>query len=268
MSELLFILYFIAGLIFGSFANVLIHRIPKKMSIISPGSFCPVCETSIKWFDNIPVISWVLLGGKCRDCKTKISTKYPMVELTSGALFAVAFVLFGATVKSVLAVIFLYVLLIVSFIDAELRIIPNAIVYPAAGLTIFALVAFKILDLEFLPLIGDAGLLKALLAAFSSAFLMAFFDWLGKIIFKKQGIGAGDVKLSFLMGLYLGYYVFFAILVSFFIGAIFGAILIYFRKRKGLEDSYMPLGPFLALASLVTLFIGKEAVALYASFIS
>lgn len=269
MAEIfIFTLVVIAGLAFGSFANVLIYRIPRKKSIVSPGSFCPECGSKIFFYDNIPVISWIILKGKCRKCGKPIPFRYPLVEIFSAVIFTLSYLLFGLSVDGFLAIFFLYVLLIISFIDLELRVIPNKIIYPATLVTLLLATLMQLTDGSSLPLLGKKSLSVSIFSGVAVFILMFLIDLAGRKIYKKEGIGAGDIKLSFFMGLFLGYYVFLAVFFAFLFGAISGSIALAIRRKKNIEDSYMPMGPFLSLGSFVTLIYGEKILNWYLTLIT
>ena len=262
------VLIIIAGLVFGSFANVLIYRIPKSKSIIKPRSFCPECGSEILWYDNIPIISWIILKGKCRRCKSPISVKYPLVEALSAIIFVVSYILFGFSIENAVATLFLYMLLVVSFIDLEARIIPNKIIYPAILVTISFSIVFYLIGKPLLPLLGRKSLAISFFSGLTVFSLILMIDFFGKIVYKKEGIGAGDIKLSFLMGIILGYHVFLAVFFAFLFGAAIGLIVLRIRKKRMNDDIYIPMGPFLSLGSFITLVSGEKILNWYLRFLS
>jgi len=246
------------GLAFGSFANVVIHRVPRGESIVRPASRCPSCGEPVAWRDNLPVLGWLLLGGRCRHCRAPISARYPLVELSMGLLwFLVALRLaaagLGWAVPAYLALAFLCVVLAV--IDASTRLLPNRITYPAfpimLGLLLLASVG-----------LGDLGrLARGLVAALAVG---AFFLLLALI--SPRGMGLGDVKLAPTLGLALGWLswgaVAFGVFAGFLLGGVAGlaAIALLGLTRKSL----LPFGPWLVTGALLGVLAGADVAAWYA----
>lgn len=236
------------GALIGSFLNVVIYRVPRKESISFPPSHCPECDMNIKPYDNIPVISWLLLRGKCRACGAPISARYPAVEALTAALFGLAAWQFGFTLVLPAALVFLAILVAVSFIDLEHQIIPNKIILPGMPIAL----GLVLLQGAGPALTGVAG------------FLIGGGLLLLVAMINPAGMGAGDVKMAAFMGVFLGYYVLIALLVAFILGAVIGLILIATGIRTRKEP--VPFGPFLALGSLAALFAGAQIWAAYSSF--
>jgi leader peptidase (prepilin peptidase)/N-methyltransferase len=237
----------VMGAIIGSFLNVVIHRLPRGESLAFPGSRCPECGEAIKAYDNIPVLSWLILRGRCRNCGTRISPRYPVVEALTAILFAAVVVRFGADRDVWLGLAFVLVLVPVTFIDLDHRIIPNKITAPAAVVAI-ALVAALDSDKLVEHLIAGAAAGGFLLVA-----ALAY----------PAGMGMGDVKLAAVMGLFLGRSVGPAMLFGMLAGTLVGAAII---ARKGSAEgrkTAIPFGPFLAFGGLVGLFAGEEIVQWY-----
>lgn len=242
----------LAGLVLGSFANVVVHRVPRRESLVRPPSRCPACETPISPRDNVPVLSWILLRGRCRHCGARIAWRYPAVELLTGALFALAVLRLpqeaGHTRWDLLPYVpLMFVLVVLSFIDLEHKILPNRIVLPALALeaALFgaASVAGPGLDAWLGALAGGAG-------GFGFFLLLA--------IVSPRGMGMGDVKLSALLGLALGYLGWERVFVGFFLafvaGALFGIGLMLVRRAG--RKSQVPFGPWLALGAVVAVLWG------------
>lgn len=252
-----FFLIFILGLCVGSFLNVLIDRIPRNESILGT-SYCENCKKRLSWHDLIPLFSFALLGGKCRYCRKKISLYYPLVELITGALFvSVFFSIYQLPITNYQLLSIIYHLFIVSsliaifFTDLKYGIIPDKIVYTAI------LVSFIYL------ILNPSSLISALLAAFGA---MLFFLFIIALT-RGKGMGFGDVKLAFLMGLFLGFpKIVIALYLAFLTGAVAGVILILWGKKK-LRGSTIPFGPFLVLATLITFFWGSFILNLLEKFI-
>jgi leader peptidase (prepilin peptidase)/N-methyltransferase len=257
-------LFFILGLAFGSFFNVVIYRLPRKKSFLKPSSYCPSCKNPIKWYDNIPLISFILLKGRCRFCQAKISWRYPVVELLTGFIFL--FSCFAYNIKPQLfsSLFFLSILLLVSFIDLDTLLIPNRIIIPALGVTFILWLMSVFTSFPFLPLLqGNA--ISSFLGALISGVLISLIVFLSPLIFGREGMGFGDIKLSFFIGFYLGYYVIVALFISFLLGGFVGIILLSL-KRKGRFDE-IPFGPFLSLGAFLSLFLAEPIAYWYLNFL-
>jgi leader peptidase (prepilin peptidase)/N-methyltransferase len=235
------------GLVIGSFLNVVAYRLPRGESLAHPPSRCPGCGTPVKRRDNVPVLSWLLLGGKCRQCGTRISARYPLVEAGTAILAIAVVLVHGADSDVWLPLTLLALLVPIALIDLDERIIPNKIVVPGS---VLALVIGAIVDPSGIPeqLIAGAGAFTFLLLA-----LLAY----------PAGMGEGDVKLAGMMGLYLGYEVGVALLFGLLSGAIVGAVII---ARKGMAEgrkTAVPFGPFLAFGGVVAMLAGEPIVNWY-----
>ena len=237
----------LGGLLVGSFFNVLIARLPEGESLVTPGSRCPHCGHPVRPYDNVPVLSWLWLRGRCRDCGEPISARYPLVEALTGVLCALVVVAKGADEDAWLGIALVLTLVPITFIDLDHRIIPNRIVGPSA---VVALVILALTDADALP----DHLIAA--AAAGGFFLLAALAY-------PRGMGMGDVKLAALLGLYLGSSVAPALLAAMLSGTLVGGAII---ARKGVAEgrkTAVPFGPFLALGALVGLFAGPEIVDWY-----
>ena len=235
------------GLLIGSFLNVVAHRLPRKESLASPGSHCPGCGAAVKPYDNVPVLSWLLLRGKCRNCGEPISARYPFVEALTAALFAAVVLRFGADRDVWLPLVFVLVLVPIIFIDLDLRIIPNKITYPAAVIAPLLVLAFHRDDI-----------VEHLIAGAAAFFFLFAAAW-----FYPKGMGVGDVKLAGVMGLFLGRNVAPGLMIAFLAGSIVG---LGIMARKGVAEgrkTAVPFGPFLAFGALVALFAGDAIVDWY-----
>lgn len=233
------VLVFAPGLAIGSFLNVVASRVPLNLSIGTSRSECLACGHEIRWYDNIPLASFVVLRGRCRDCRAPIPWRYPIVELGTALLVTLAFVVFGASWYALLAAGFLVVLVAISVIDLEHRLIPNRIVLPAAAVT---LVAHTLIDPSPEWAIAAA-------AAFAFLLLIA--------LIKPGAMGMGDVKLCLLLGAMLGRDVAVALLLGFVL-AMLPSLYLYARHGRAAGNMAIPLGPFLALGSTIALFFGGE----------
>jgi leader peptidase (prepilin peptidase) / N-methyltransferase len=237
----------VGGLIVGSFLNVVAHRLPRGESLVHPRSRCPTCGTQLRALDNIPVVSWLALRGRCHHCGAPVSARYPLVELATGALYAAVVATQDDGARIVLGLLLVTALVPITLIDLDHRIIPNRITGPAA---IVALVVIAVLDTDFL------------LEAVISAIAGGGFFFIAAVLYPR-GMGMGDVKLAGVLGLYLGRAVAPAILIALLAGVILGAAII---ARKGAVEgrkTAVPFGPFLALGGIVAYFVGNELADAY-----
>jgi leader peptidase (prepilin peptidase)/N-methyltransferase len=236
----------LGGLLVGSFLNVVIWRLPRGESLVTPRSRCPSCGAPVRTRDNVPVVSWLVLRGRCRDCGEPIAPRYPAVEALTAATFVAVALARGVDDDLALWLPFAAVLIAVAAIDLDHRIIPNKIVVPAAVWGIAATVIFR-------PDNVDDGLIAGAIA-FGALFLAA--------VAYPAGMGMGDVKLAGVMGIYLGSGVAPAMLVAFLAGSAVG-IAIIAREGPDARKKGVPFGPFLALGGLVGVLAGPELVDLY-----
>jgi leader peptidase (prepilin peptidase) / N-methyltransferase len=236
----------LVGAVCGSFLNVVIWRVPRGESIVSPPSHCPRCGERIKARDNIPIVSWLLLRGRCRNCGEPISARYPLIEALVAVVFAAITAINGVDWDLAWQLPLAAVLIAVAAIDLDLQVIPNKIVYPAA---VWGLVSAALIRLSDLP---------ALLAWGAGAFL---FLLVAALVYP-GGMGMGDVKLAGVMGLYLGSSVLPALLVAFLSGSLVGITLMA-RHGANARKMGVPFGPFLALGGIVALLVGPDLVEAY-----
>jgi len=225
------------GLALGSFLNVVAARVPLKRSLVSPGSACMDCGHEIAWYDNVPLVSYVVLRGRCRACGVHIPLRYPAVELVAGLLFAACFWRFGLTGTAAVAAFFCLTLVAVSATDLEHRIIPNKIVVPAGLIVLAANTALHPSPRWAIAAFGASGFLLAAALAYPA------------------GMGMGDVKLAFLMGAGLGTPVTAALFIG-MLAALVPSIYLLARHGKAARKMGIPFGPFLALGAVVSLFAG------------
>jgi leader peptidase (prepilin peptidase) / N-methyltransferase len=237
MSAALAAIAFVPGLAVGSFLNVVAARVPLRRSIVHPGSACMSCATPLAWYDNLPVLSYLLLGGKCRSCGTPIPLKYPLVELATALLVGACVLAFGLTAYAAVAAFFCATLVAVSVTDLERRIIPNRIVLPAAAVV---LVAQTMLEPSPEWAIGALG--------------ASLFLFLAALAYP-AGMGMGDVKLALLLGAMLGRTVPVAMMLA-MLAALVPAVVLLARHGSAARKMGIPFGPFLALGGVVTLFAG------------
>ena len=235
------------GALVGSFLNVVVHRLPRGESLAFPGSRCPSCGTPIAPYDNVPILSWLLLRGRCRHCRARVSGRYPAIELLTAVTFALIAVARGVGPELLLELPFAAMLIAVAGIDLEHHIIPNRIVVPSA---VFALLLAALLRLGDLP---------ELLIAGAGAFLFLLISALAY----PAGMGMGDVKLAGVMGLFLGLSVVPALFLAFVLGSVVGLGMIAVQgpsaRKKG-----VPFAPFMAAGGIVGLLAGPEIIGFYA----
>ena len=235
---------FAPGLALGSFLNVVAARVPLRRSIVRPPSACMSCGETVRWYDNLPLISYAVLRGRCRDCKVRIPLLYPAVELATALLVAGSVLAFGLTIEAAVAAFFCAVLVAVSVIDLEHRIIPNRIVLPAAALVLVAN-SLRTLSPEW-----------AIAAFAGSGFLLA------AALVYPAGMGMGDVKLALLMGAALGRTGSVALMLGMLTAMVPGIVLLARHGSKARKMG-IPFGPFLALGSVVALFWGHDLLHAY-----
>jgi len=238
--------FFAPGLAVGSFLNVVAARIPLRRSIVRPGSACMSCGAPIAWRDNLPLVSYALLRGKCRACGVRIPLRYPAVELATAALAAGCGLAFGLTLDALVAAFFCAVLVAVSATDLEHRIIPNRIVVPAAAIVLVAQTTLHPSPEWALGALGAAG-----------------FLFVAALVYP-AGMGMGDVKLALVMGAMLGRTVPVALLVG-MVAALLPSTVLFARHGAKARKMGIPLGPFLALGSVVALFAGHALLNAYLS---
>lgn len=242
------ILFAVAGAAVGSFLNVLICRIPEGQSIVFPSSHCPKCRHPIRFYDNIPIISYLVLRGKCRDCHEKISLRYPLVEAVTAVFSLLLFWKFGITMQYLFSFIFVAALIVITFIDFDHQIIPDVISLP--GIPFFCIGA-----IFFMGLTVWESLLGVLIGG-GCLFAIAFGY---EVITKREGMGGGDIKLLAMLGAFLGWKsLFFILFVSSLLGAVIGITLMVL---KGENMKYaVPFGPFLSIAAVAYLFVGFDVM--------
>jgi leader peptidase (prepilin peptidase)/N-methyltransferase len=234
------------GAVIGSFLNVVAHRVPLGESLVSPGSRCPECESPVRPYDNVPVVSWLLLRGRCRDCGAPISPRYPLVELATALVFAAVVAVRGFDNDLVLELPFVSALIALAAIDFDHKLLPNKIVYPLAA---YGVIATLLVD-------GDDLVENLIAGAGAFAFLLA------AVIAYPRGMGMGDVKLAGAMGLYLGLSVIPALLVAFLSGSVVGLVILAREGAAGRKKA-VPFGVFLALGGIVGVLAGPELIDVY-----
>lgn len=244
------------GLVVGSFANVCIHRIPRGESVGSPPSRCPGCGQRIRPLDNLPVLSWLVLRGRCRTCGARISIRYPLVEAVSGALWGAVAVVHGPTLGAVFAMVLVTALLVLSLIDLEHHLLPNVITYPGIALGLMAS--------HLVP--GTPSLPHAALAAAGG--YLAFFAIAESYRRTRgaEGLGQGDWKLAAMLGAFLGWpKLLLTVFLASVVGTAVGLFLIAFEGRDGKHA--LPLGTFLGLAGILVVLFGDPVLAWYGALL-
>lgn len=270
----------VLGAIIGSFLNVVIHRLPREESIVFPNSRCPSCEKPIAFYDNVPVLSYLVLGGRCRSCKVHISARYPAVEALTGLLWAAVVWRDGLTFVLPFDLVFVTAIVALIFIDAEHMILPNAITYPGIVFAVIARLAIPLLtgtpyfdDLPMLlngPLEGmpvwAASLIGAAIGALVGGGSLWLMGWAWEKLRGVEAMGLGDVKMMFMVGAYLGWRL---TILTIFFGALAGSVIgILITLREGRRDlqSLLPYGVYLGIGSIVALFFGSRIVNWYLGF--
>ncbi|HEY7019423.1 MAG TPA: prepilin peptidase [Gaiellaceae bacterium] len=246
MDVALGLVAFWPALALGSFLNVVAARVPLRRSVVRPASGCMSCGTELAWHDNVPVVSWLLLRGRCRSCGTRISPLYPAVELATAGLVAACFVTFGLTGEAFVASFFCVVLVVLSAIDLTHRIVPNRIVLPAACIVLVAQTALYPSPEWLLAALGASGFLLAAALAYPA------------------GMGMGDVKLALLLGAMLGRLVAVGLMVG-MVAALVPSVILLARHGSAARKMGIPFAPFLALGALIALFAGHSLLDAYLS---
>lgn len=247
------ILIGLIGLAWGSFLNVVIYRFPRGMSLIKPSSFCPHCQKKIKFFDNIPLISFFLLGGKCRYCKAKISLSYPLVELLTPLSFLLLYNQHSLSLYFFASSLFISSLVVLGLIDFYHQILPDEITLPGLLLAVIYSLFRQ-----------DLSLTQALIGAVVGSGFLLFVYGAYYLMRKKEGLGMGDVTMMLMIGAYIGWHqAIFTLILASFAGALVGGFFILFKK-KNLQYS-LPFGSFLAGAAFASLLWGERIISAYFS---
>jgi leader peptidase (prepilin peptidase) / N-methyltransferase len=253
LNSLIGIFIFLAGAMTGSFLNVCIVRLPLEKSIVFPGSHCVACRTPIQWYDNIPLISWIVLGGRCRACKEKISLRYWIVELLTAVTFLLFYRYYGIQPLLWPYLVMVSGFIVATFVDFEHRIIPDEVSIGGmiAGL-VFSLFVPQLHGTHS-PFLGVGFSLLGVLVGGGTIYLMGI---MGDFVFKKETMGGGDVKLMGMVGAFLGWKL---ALLTFFLAPFFGAGFGIVEKIRT-KDSTIAYGPFLIMGALVSLFWGDRII--------
>ena len=275
-STLIVIFVFCFGLIIGSFLNVCILRIPERKSIVLPASACPKCGAPIRPYDNIPIVSYLLLGGECRACKAKISAMYPLVELLTALLFLACYLAFGLTLETLKWTVFAALMIVLVFTDFRERILPDVVNFTGFGLglllSLFTLpadgtarwIASRLLD--FPPPAPALSLADALLGAAVGSGLLWLVAEAYFRLRKREGMGLGDVKMMLMAGAFLGVKrTLLTIMAGSLLGSILGLAFILVRRKDSTYE--LPFGTFLGMAALLVVFFGTPVVNWYQSIL-
>lgn len=263
----MFIIYFfvfILGTVIGSFLNVCIFRIPLQESIAFPPSHCMNCGKKLKWYDMFPIISWIVLKGKCRFCGSKISCRYPLVEFMTGIIYLFIYLKCGFTFNLVKYLIFSSLVIVIGLIDLDTTdVYTSTIIFgiiSAAALIIAGYILFK------MNLNPNFSIVNYILGGIIGAGFILFIMILAHIAFKAQGMGSGDAGICFVCGLFLGVKsVTFMLLLSVLIGGTIGILLVLMGKKK--KTDYIPFGPFIAFASVISVLVGEGIINWYLGMI-
>ncbi len=245
------IIVIVIGLILGSFLNVLIYRIPRGLSIVKPRSFCPHCNSKIRWYDNIPVISFIILLGKCRYCKKTISLRYPVVEIITPLSLLLVYKKFYFSYQFFGSIIFTLALITLAFIDLEHKILPDKITL--SGFVFFLFYSFSNPSKNFLD---------GIIGSFLGAGILLLIYLLYYFIRKEEGLGFGDIKMMLMIGVFLGIAgTVLSLVIASLLGSLVG-ILIAVIMRKGMKHA-LPFGVFLSIGAYISLLWGREIIAFY-----
>ncbi len=267
MTFAAFISFVMGGLI-GSFLNVVVYRMPRGESVVSPRSRCPQCENPLAWYDNIPILGWLILHAKCRYCGQPISWQYPLVESITAVLFLLVFIKFEITLATPVYMLLCASLVVVTFVDLTDWTIPNEITFPGIPLGVVLSVVAMLYEDSGLqlnsPILSVAGLVVG-------GGILYMLDKAALMFLGKPGMGFGDVKLMAMLGAIFGLPgVILTIVLSSFIGSIAGVTMILLNKRKegsGEEGNYLPFGPSIAVAGILVMFVGPELINAYMDFV-
>ena len=269
---------FILGAMVGSFLNVCVYRIPAGLSVVRPASRCPKCEQGIAWYDNIPIVSWLILGAKCRNCKTDISWQYPLVEAITGLLFFLVFWRFQLTLATPVYMLLAASLVLVTFVDLTDWTIPNEVTFPGIPLGVVLSIVAMFYPDSGLIVLGPfkEAVFNSLLGVLVGGGILYALDKASLILLKKPGMGFGDVKLNAMLGAFFGVYgAVLVIILAAFVGSFIGIGLMLYTKGREVEmgeegeehkaGHYLPFGPYLALGGVIVMFIGPQIIDWYFS---
>ena len=277
-QPLIYVIAGIFGAVIGSFLNVVIHRVPREESIVLPSSRCPSCGAEISFYDNVPVLSYLMLGGRCRSCKVHISARYPAVEALTALLWVAVAWRDGLSFALPFDLIFVTAITALIFIDAEHMILPNAITYPGIAFALIARLALPFLmsapHFDDLPMLLNgvlagmpmwaASLVGALIGALAGGGSLWLMGWIWEKLRGVEAMGLGDVKMMFMVGAYLGWRL---TILNIFLGVLSGSLIgIILMLRQGKRDMklLLPFGVFLGIGAIAALLFGSQIVDWYA----
>jgi leader peptidase (prepilin peptidase) / N-methyltransferase len=264
VTPLLGFFAFAFGAVIGSFLNVVIHRWPAEMSVVSPPSHCPRCGTPIRWWDNIPVLSWILLLAHCRHCQQPISVRYPLVELSNGLMYVAIALHTGLSPGFIPVAMVASMIITLIFIDLDTQLLPDVVDLP--GIVVGLVIGYLGLGALHGGLVLSRSLLDSALGALAGGGILLLVALIYKLVRKTEGLGLGDVKMLAMIGAVLGWQAVIPVLfAASFAGAVFGVAL-GLRRGAGLRFA-LPFGPFLGIAALVVLFFGQQVSAWYGGMI-
>ncbi len=271
LHTLLAVMAFLLGAMVGSFLNVCVHRWPKGLSIISPRSRCPSCETPLTWLDNIPILSWLFLGARCRHCGAVISWQYPVVEALTATLFLAVFWRFGVSDATPIYMAMAAALVLVTFVDLTDWTIPNEVTMPGIplGIVCSLYVMFNPESALRIEAVYE-DVFHALIGAAVGGGSLFLVDRLSLILLGKRGMGMGDVKLLAMLGAFFGWKgVIFIFMVAAVAGSVVGIAFILAQKIRGEEEieHYLPFGPYLSLGGVVMMLVGEPVFEYYHAFL-
>jgi len=265
MQAFLQVFIVLFGALMGSFLNVCIYRLPRDRSLVRPRSACPSCERMILWYDNIPLLSFLLLKGKCRRCGAPISLRYPFIESFNAFLYWAAFRIFGLTPDLLVAMALSSTMIVVSFIDLDFQIIPNRITYPGIFLAVVFSFLVPSIHAYSEELTHTQGLVRGLIGAVLGYGLLSGVGLVSTLFYQKEAMGRGDFKLLTLLGALVGWRgVLWTLFLACLLGSLVGITLIL-SKRKGRKE-YIPFGPFLAGAGLFVFFFSERLCWLWQAY--
>lgn len=252
MALFSFILAGVAGLVIGSFLNVVIYRVPRKIGLVTGGSHCPHCSQPLRWFHNVPLVSYLVLRGKCATCSQRIPLRYPLVELLNAGFYLYCYWQIGISVQSIALAVLSSALLVILFIDLDFQIIPDSITLP--GMVVGLAVSFG-------P--DGLGIVNSLIGLVVGGGVLYAIAMLGDWLFKKESMGGGDIKMAAMLGSFLGWQKILLVFISSaVIGVIVTLVLMLFSARLR-RERLVPFGPFLSLAAGLAVVAGDQIINFY-----
>ncbi len=261
MSWPFLLLIFALGAIVGSFLNVVIHRYPREESIVFPPSRCPHCATQIKPYDNVPILAWLWLRGRCRACNERIDPRYPLVELANALFWLAVFQRTGLTPGFVAIAALVSMTIVLIYIDLDIQILPDVIDLP--GIAIGLLIGATHMGALYPRLVLSSTLLESMAGAAAGAGILLVIGLAYKLVRKVEGMGLGDVKMMAMLGAVLGWEPLFPLLLLASVTGALVGIVVMVKTRDGMQQIALPFGVFLGIAFLVVLFFGTELMDLY-----